>query len=78
MKQPQTPWLSVIGIGEDGLDCLGDLAWSLIAQAKVIYGGARHLAMLPDVMICDAEKRGDGHNHSLMPLTSWMRCAVRP
>ncbi|WP_319410410.1 precorrin-6y C5,15-methyltransferase (decarboxylating) subunit CbiE [uncultured Cohaesibacter sp.] len=58
MKQPQTPWLSVIGIGEDGLDGLGDLAWSLIAQAKVIYGGARHLAMLPDVMICDAEKRG--------------------
>ena len=39
-------WLSVVGIGEDGLAGLGELAHSLIAQAEVLVGGARHLAML--------------------------------
>jgi precorrin-6B C5,15-methyltransferase / cobalt-precorrin-6B C5,C15-methyltransferase len=43
MKQ----WLSIIGIGEDGLSGLGKLAHSLLAQAEVVVGGARHLAMLP-------------------------------
>ena len=42
-------WLSVVGIGEDGLAGIGELAKSLIAQAEVLVGGARHLAMLlPD------------------------------
>lgn len=40
-------WLSIIGIGEDGLSGLGKLAHSLLAQAEVVVGGARHLAMLP-------------------------------
>ena len=40
-------WLSVVGIGEDGLAGLGELAHSLIAQAEILVGGARHLAMLP-------------------------------
>ena len=57
-QQKKAPWLSVIGIGEDGLDGLGDLAWSLIAEAKTIYGGARHLAMIPDDLADGAEKRG--------------------
>ncbi len=41
-------WLSVVGIGEDGLDGLGALARRLIERAEVLVGGARHLAMLPD------------------------------
>lgn len=40
-------WLSVIGIGEDGLAGLGGAARSLLAQATVLVGGARHLALLP-------------------------------
>jgi len=40
-------WLSIIGIGEDGLQGLSAIALSVIAQAKVIVGGDRHLAMLP-------------------------------
>ncbi|MCC5641241.1 precorrin-6y C5,15-methyltransferase (decarboxylating) subunit CbiE [Nostoc sp. CHAB 5844] len=40
-------WLSIIGIGEDGLQGLSAIARSLIAQAEVIIGGDRHLAMLP-------------------------------
>ena len=57
-QHQNAPWLTVIGIGEDGLDGLGDLAWSLIAEAEVIYGGARHLAMIPDDLANGAEMRG--------------------
>ncbi|MBF2066520.1 MAG: precorrin-6y C5,15-methyltransferase (decarboxylating) subunit CbiE [Calothrix sp. C42_A2020_038] len=40
-------WLSVVGIGEDGLAGLGKIARSFIDQAEVLVGGRRHLAMLP-------------------------------
>ncbi|WP_017652985.1 bifunctional cobalt-precorrin-7 (C(5))-methyltransferase/cobalt-precorrin-6B (C(15))-methyltransferase [Fortiea contorta] len=39
-------WLSIIGIGEDGLQGLSAIARSLVEQAEVIMGGDRHLAML--------------------------------
>lgn len=42
-------WLSVIGIGEDGLSGLSAIARSILQHAQVIVGGSRHLAMLsPD------------------------------
>jgi precorrin-6B C5,15-methyltransferase / cobalt-precorrin-6B C5,C15-methyltransferase len=40
-------WLSIVGIGEDGLQGLSAIARGLIDQADVIIGGDRHLAMLP-------------------------------
>jgi precorrin-6B C5,15-methyltransferase / cobalt-precorrin-6B C5,C15-methyltransferase len=40
-------WLSVIGIGEDGLTGLSPVARALIDRAEVIVGGKRHLSMLP-------------------------------
>ncbi|MCB9946416.1 MAG: precorrin-6y C5,15-methyltransferase (decarboxylating) subunit CbiE [Rhodospirillaceae bacterium] len=43
-----TAWLSVIGIGEDGLDGLSSAARTLLGQAELIIGGERHLAMVPD------------------------------
>ncbi len=43
-----TPWLSVLGIGEDGLAALPPAARTLIEGAEVIVGGARVLAMLPN------------------------------
>lgn len=42
------PWLSVVGIGEDGLAGLGEEARAVLAAAKVLYGGARHLEMVPE------------------------------
>lgn len=39
-------WLTIIGIGEDGRDGLSPAADRLIAQARFIIGGARHLALL--------------------------------
>jgi precorrin-6B C5,15-methyltransferase / cobalt-precorrin-6B C5,C15-methyltransferase len=41
-------WLSVVGIGEDGLAGVSAMARSLIERAEVLVGGERHLAMLPD------------------------------
>ena len=40
---PAGPWLSIVGIGEDGIAGLGTDARKLIAGASVVYGGRRHL-----------------------------------
>ncbi|NJL61322.1 MAG: precorrin-6y C5,15-methyltransferase (decarboxylating) subunit CbiE [Methylacidiphilales bacterium] len=40
-------WLSIVGINEDGLEGLSNIALSLINHAEIIVGGSRHLAMLP-------------------------------
>ena len=52
-------WLSIIGIGEDGLAGLSPIARTLIEQATIIVGGDRHLAMLPPELCCepDCKKR---------------------
>ncbi|UEM01243.1 precorrin-6y C5,15-methyltransferase (decarboxylating) subunit CbiE [Skermanella rosea] len=41
-------WLSVVGIGEDGLDGVSPAGRRLIDAAEVLMGGERHLAMIPD------------------------------
>jgi precorrin-6Y C5,15-methyltransferase (decarboxylating) len=43
--QPQARWLSIVGIGEEGIDGLGELARGLIESAEIVFGGARHLAL---------------------------------
>ncbi|MGB7542312.1 MAG: precorrin-6y C5,15-methyltransferase (decarboxylating) subunit CbiE [Burkholderiales bacterium] len=40
------PWLSIIGIGEDGLDGLSAAARELLAGAELVAGGRRHLALV--------------------------------
>src|SRR6202000_2103690 len=40
------PWLSIIGIGEDGFDGLSAAARDLLARAELIVGGKRHLALV--------------------------------
>jgi precorrin-6B C5,15-methyltransferase / cobalt-precorrin-6B C5,C15-methyltransferase len=40
-------WLSIVGIGEDGYDGLSSEAKRAIASAELLYGGARHLALVP-------------------------------
>lgn len=46
-KDGMTPWLSIVGIGEDGLDGLGAAARAEVDAAHTLVGGARHLAMVP-------------------------------
>lgn len=38
-------WLSIVGIGEDGVHGLGVGARDLIANAEIVFGGVRHLAL---------------------------------
>lgn len=42
------PWLTVIGIGDDGLAGLTPAARTLVETAEIIIGGVRHLAMVPE------------------------------
>lgn len=39
------PWLTLIGIGEDGPEALSDASRDAIANAQIVFGGARHLAL---------------------------------
>ena len=40
------PWLSIVGIGEDGFDGLSAAARQLLAGAELVAGGRRHLALV--------------------------------
>lgn len=39
------PWLTIIGIGEDGLAGLSDASRKALARAEIVFGGERHLAL---------------------------------
>ena len=38
-------WLSIVGIGEDGIAGLSPVARDLIARAEIVFGGERHLQL---------------------------------
>ena len=38
-------WLSIVGIGEDGIDGLSATARGLIETAEIVFGGRRHLTL---------------------------------
>jgi precorrin-6B C5,15-methyltransferase / cobalt-precorrin-6B C5,C15-methyltransferase len=38
-------WLSIVGIGEDGIDGLSATARGLIEAAEIVFGGRRHLTL---------------------------------
>ncbi|MFN3822876.1 MAG: precorrin-6y C5,15-methyltransferase (decarboxylating) subunit CbiE [Pseudorhodobacter sp.] len=39
------PWLTLIGLGEDGLDGLSHASRDALAAAEIVFGGPRHLAL---------------------------------
>src|ERR1700732_1484672 len=43
-------WLSIVGIGEDGVEGLSSVARRLIASAELVVGGARHLELAGDLI----------------------------
>ena len=47
MPEPASPkrWLSIVGIGEDGIDGLSPVARRLVSSADIVFGGTRHLAL---------------------------------
>ncbi len=38
-------WLSIVGIGEDGIEGLSAVARGLVSSAEIVFGGKRHLAL---------------------------------
>ncbi|MGH6944961.1 MAG: precorrin-6y C5,15-methyltransferase (decarboxylating) subunit CbiE, partial [Geminicoccaceae bacterium] len=46
VRHPAEPWLSVIGIGDCGLESLGPRARAVVEAGEVLVGGERHLAMI--------------------------------
>ncbi|WP_061931224.1 bifunctional cobalt-precorrin-7 (C(5))-methyltransferase/cobalt-precorrin-6B (C(15))-methyltransferase [Aureimonas sp. AU22] len=42
-----TPWLHLVGIGDGGIETLSPEAARVLAAAEIVFGGARHLALLP-------------------------------
>lgn len=46
MSEPcPVPWLTIIGIGEDGLAGLSDASRKALAEAETVFGGERHLKL---------------------------------
>lgn len=44
-NQATAKWLSIVGIGEDGLAGIGAAARQAIGEAEFVFGGARHLEL---------------------------------
>lgn len=40
------PWVTIIGLNEDGVAGLSDASRAALAQAEIIFGGPRHLALV--------------------------------
>jgi precorrin-6Y C5,15-methyltransferase (decarboxylating) len=38
-------WLSIVGIGEDGVEGLSPVARALVSEAEIVFGGKRHLRL---------------------------------
>lgn len=50
----QSRWLSIVGIGEDGVKGLGENARDAIACASVVFGGKRHLELAAPLITAEA------------------------
>nr|WP_315924502.1 precorrin-6y C5,15-methyltransferase (decarboxylating) subunit CbiE [Mesorhizobium sp. SP-1A] len=48
--EARAPWLTIVGIGEDGVAGLGDEAKRAIAEAEFVFGGARHLELTQPII----------------------------
>ena len=47
--EAQAPWLSLIGLGEDGPSGLCEQAKAALAEAEIVFGGERHIALVGSV-----------------------------
>ncbi|EEE38292.1 precorrin-6Y C5,15-methyltransferase (decarboxylating) [Rhodobacteraceae bacterium KLH11] len=43
----ETPWLTVLGLGEDGLDGLSPASRHVLDRAEIVMGPPRHLSLIP-------------------------------
>jgi precorrin-6B C5,15-methyltransferase / cobalt-precorrin-6B C5,C15-methyltransferase len=56
LRQPASGgrWLSIVGIGEDGIAGLGNAAQNMIRSAEIVFGGKRHLALAAELVTGEA------------------------
>jgi precorrin-6Y C5,15-methyltransferase (decarboxylating) len=47
---PPQRWLSIVGIGEDGVAGLSPVARQLVADAELVVGGRRHLGLADEII----------------------------
>ena len=66
----EKPWLTIIGIGENGPDGLGEEARRLIAAAPVVFGGARHHALVADLIAGECRAWDSPFEHSIEAIMS--------
>ncbi|WP_390912663.1 precorrin-6y C5,15-methyltransferase (decarboxylating) subunit CbiE [Pseudosulfitobacter sp. SM2401] len=45
----ETPWLTIVGLGEDGPEAMSPASLKALEDAEIIMGAPRHLALLPDL-----------------------------
>jgi precorrin-6Y C5,15-methyltransferase (decarboxylating) len=50
----QSRWLSIVGIGEDGISGMGEQAKEAIASATIVFGGKRHLELAHPLISAEA------------------------
>jgi precorrin-6B C5,15-methyltransferase / cobalt-precorrin-6B C5,C15-methyltransferase len=65
VQQPQVRWLSIVGIGEDGIEGLGELARGLIESAEFVFGGSRHLSLAAPLIRGTARPWGSPFDQSV-------------
>jgi precorrin-6B C5,15-methyltransferase / cobalt-precorrin-6B C5,C15-methyltransferase len=53
---PPTRWLSIVGIGEDGVEGLSPIARGLVADADIVFGGERHLKLTAPLIRGEAKR----------------------
>jgi precorrin-6Y C5,15-methyltransferase (decarboxylating) len=53
-QRPMPKWLSIVGIGEDGISGLGEVARGKIRTAEIVFGGKRHLALAAGLIAGEA------------------------
>ena len=75
----RAPWLTIVGIGEDGLAGLGDEAKRAVAQAEFVFGGARHLVLAQSIV--KGEQHGwpapfDAEMHEILALAGREVCVL--
>ena len=47
---PVRRWLSIIGVGEDGVEGLSSAARQAVTDAEIVFGGQRHLRLLANLI----------------------------
>lgn len=62
------PWLTVVGIGEDGFKGLGQAARRAIRQAGIVFGSPRQLALLPSCFSRAQQRHAWPSPFSLQPV----------